>query len=67
MAVRFDHLLVAAHNKQASAQFFADIFGLPAPEAAGFFVSVQLADGVVFSFAEPGGRFSRAALRVSGG
>ena len=47
MTVRFDHLLVAAHDKHLSAQFFAEIFGLPAPAAAGFFVSVQLADGVV--------------------
>lgn len=30
------------------------MFGLPAPQEAGFFVSVELDDGVVLSFAEPG-------------
>lgn len=54
MPVRFDHLLVAARDRHQSAQFFAAIFGLAAPEEAGFFVSVRLDDGVVLSFAEPG-------------
>ena len=53
MPVHFDHLLVAAHDKRQSAEFFAEIFGLDAPEEAGFFVSVRLHDGVVLSFAEP--------------
>jgi catechol 2,3-dioxygenase-like lactoylglutathione lyase family enzyme len=57
MSVRFDHLLVAARDKHQSAQFFAEIFGLAAPEEAGFFVSVRLSDGVVLSFAEPGIEF----------
>jgi extradiol dioxygenase family protein len=57
MSVRFDHLLVAARDKHHSAHFFAGLFGLPAPEEAGFFVSVRLADSVVLSFAEPGVAF----------
>jgi catechol 2,3-dioxygenase-like lactoylglutathione lyase family enzyme len=52
MSVRFDHTLVASRDKHASARFFADIFGLPDPEEAGFFVSVTLSDGVVLSYAQ---------------
>lgn len=52
MSVQFDHLLVAARDKHHSARFFAEMFGLPQPEEAGFFVSVTLEDGVTFSFAE---------------
>jgi catechol 2,3-dioxygenase-like lactoylglutathione lyase family enzyme len=52
MSVRFDHTLVASRDKHASARFFADIFGLPDPEEAGFFVSVTLYDGVVLSYAQ---------------
>ena len=53
MPVHFDHLLVAAHDKRQSAEFFAEIFGLDAPLEAGFFVTVRLHDGVELSFAEP--------------
>jgi len=53
MPVHFDHLLVAAHDKRQSADFFAEIFGLGAPVEAGFFVTVRLHDGVELSFAEP--------------
>jgi catechol 2,3-dioxygenase-like lactoylglutathione lyase family enzyme len=52
MSVCFDHTLVACRDKHASARFFADIFGLPEPEEAGFFVSVTLSDGVVLSYAQ---------------
>jgi extradiol dioxygenase family protein len=57
MSVRFDHLLVAAHDKYESARFFTEIFGLSEPEEAGFFVSVRLSDGIQLSFAEPGIEF----------
>ncbi|TNC24135.1 VOC family protein [Amycolatopsis alkalitolerans] len=51
--VRFDHTIIAAHDKHASARFFADVFGLPEPREAGFFVAVYLSDGRVLDFAEP--------------
>ena len=57
MPVRFVHLLVAAHDKRQSAQFFAEIFGLDAPVEAGFFITVRLHDGVELSFAEPRAEF----------
>jgi len=52
MSVRFDHTLVAARDKYASATFFANIFGLAEPQEAGFFVSVTLSDGVELSYAQ---------------
>lgn len=52
MSVYFDHLLVACRDKQQSARFFAEIFGLAEPEEAGFFLSVTLSDGVVLSYAQ---------------
>ncbi|WP_210744538.1 VOC family protein [Nocardia flavorosea] len=51
--VRFDHTIIAARDKQESAQFFADIFGLPEPLEAGHFVAVYLTDGRVLDFAVP--------------
>jgi len=57
MSVRFDHMLVAATDKLHSARFFAELFGLEEPQEAGFFMAVELADGVVVNFAEPGGDF----------
>lgn len=50
MSVHFDHLLVAARDKHRSGRFFAEMFGLPAPEEAGFFVAVTLSDGAVINF-----------------
>jgi catechol 2,3-dioxygenase-like lactoylglutathione lyase family enzyme len=55
--VRFDHTIVPANDKRASAEFFAEIFGLPAPEQAGHFLQVRLSDGRLFDFAEPGTDF----------
>lgn len=52
--VRFDHTIIPATDATASAKFFAEIFGLPAPVKAGFFQQVRLTDGRIFDFAEPG-------------
>lgn len=51
--VRFDHTIIAARDKHESARFFTEIFGLPEPQEAGFFVAVYLTDGRVLDFAEP--------------
>jgi catechol 2,3-dioxygenase-like lactoylglutathione lyase family enzyme len=51
--VRFDHTIIPAHDKQVSAEFFSEIFGLPAPVQAGHFLQVRLSDGRIFDFAEP--------------
>ncbi|HET9769326.1 MAG TPA: VOC family protein [Acidimicrobiia bacterium] len=52
--VRFDHTIVPAVDKRASAEFFAEVFGLPVPTPAGHFLQVRLSDGRLFDFAEPG-------------
>jgi catechol 2,3-dioxygenase-like lactoylglutathione lyase family enzyme len=50
--VRFDHTIVPAHDRRASAEFFAELFGLPAPTPAGFFLQIRLSDGRLLDFAE---------------
>lgn len=55
--VRFDHTIVPARDKRASARFFTDLFGLPEPVEAGFFQQVRLSDGRILDFAEPGIEF----------
>lgn len=52
--VRLDHLIVYAEDKRASAEFFAEMFGLAAPVIAGSFAQVRLSDGRILDFAEPG-------------
>jgi catechol 2,3-dioxygenase-like lactoylglutathione lyase family enzyme len=52
--VRFNHTIVAADDKLASAGFLSRIFGLPQPEIWGPFAMVQLEDGVSFDFADHG-------------
>ncbi|PXY17055.1 VOC family protein [Prauserella flavalba] len=51
--VRFDHTIIAARDKNESARFFTDIFGLPEPQESGVFLAVYLSDGRVLDFAEP--------------
>jgi hypothetical protein len=46
MPVRLDHTAVAARDKWESARFFADVFGLAEPKAAGPFVGVRLSGGL---------------------
>ncbi|QNG19551.1 VOC family protein [Rhodococcus triatomae] len=55
MAIHFNHTIVAARDKQESAHFFAELFGLPAPQPSGFFLAVQLDGGVTLDYAEPPG------------
>lgn len=52
--VGFDHTIIPARDKHRSASFFAEIFGLPEPREAGYFLEVRLTDGRIFEFAEPG-------------
>ena len=40
MAIRLDHTIVPAKDKEASAEFFAEIFGLKVSH--GFFARVQV-------------------------
>jgi catechol 2,3-dioxygenase-like lactoylglutathione lyase family enzyme len=52
MAIRLNHTIVSARDKQVSAQFLAEVLGLPAPFVYGPFLAVQLADHATVDFAD---------------
>ncbi|WP_433030236.1 VOC family protein [Actinomycetospora sp. CA-053990] len=53
MAVRIDHLALAAHDARESAQFLADIFGLSDPYEAGPFLAVDVDETFTIDYAAP--------------
>jgi catechol 2,3-dioxygenase-like lactoylglutathione lyase family enzyme len=55
MTITFNHTIVAAKDKQESATFFTELFGLPAPKSAGHFLAVELEHGVSLDFADSDG------------
>ena len=52
MAVEFNHTIVHARDKHASAEFLAVILGVPAPVPFGPFLAVELSNGVTLDFME---------------
>lgn len=52
MPIVLDHTIVLAKDKQASAKFFAEIFGLNVKPGAGHFAQVQLNESLTFDFAD---------------
>ncbi|AUX22474.1 glyoxalase [Sorangium cellulosum] len=50
MAVRLNHTIVAARDKQVSATFLAEILGLSAPVPFGPFMAVRLDNDVTLDF-----------------
>ena len=52
MAVKLNHTIVHAHDKRASAQFFAEVFGLAAPRPFGPFLDVEVANEVTLAYLE---------------
>lgn len=66
-SIRFNHLAVAARDRDRSATFLTALLGLPEPTAWGLFLSVHLDDGVHLDYAEPGVEFpgQHYALLVS--
>src|ERR1700761_7644947 len=53
MAVRLDHLALAARDAHESAQFLADVLGLPAPRQAGHFLAVDVNETLTIDYAAP--------------
>jgi catechol 2,3-dioxygenase-like lactoylglutathione lyase family enzyme len=51
MAIRLDHTIVPAKDKIASAEFFAEVFGL-AVKRGGYFAQVRVNDSLTFDFAD---------------
>lgn len=68
MTVQINHAIVAAHDRRASAAFFAEVFGLEKPTEWGPFSTVLLGDGAHLHFAQPPGvteiQFQHYAFRV---
>ncbi|MGH2415310.1 MAG: VOC family protein [Microcystaceae cyanobacterium] len=52
MTITLNHTIVPAHDKKASAQFFADIFGLKVESFVGHFAAVQVNDTLTLDFAD---------------
>ena len=55
MAVQLNHTIVSAHDKQASADFLAEILGLSTPAPFGPFMMVQAENEVTLDFIDSGG------------
>ncbi|SPM41493.1 Catechol 2,3-dioxygenase or other lactoylglutathione lyase family enzyme [Mycobacterium numidiamassiliense] len=52
MTISFNHTIVAARDKQKSAEFLAELFGLPSPKPFGPFLVVALEHGASLDFAD---------------
>ena len=52
MSITFNHTIVASRDKQESAAFLAELFGLPDPKPFGRFMVVELEHGVNLDFAD---------------
>ncbi|GFG51473.1 bleomycin resistance protein [Mycolicibacterium agri] len=52
MSINFNHTIVAAKDKKASANFLTELFGLPDPVPFGHFLTVTVANGVSLDYAE---------------
>jgi hypothetical protein len=57
MAVKLNHTIVHASDKRASADFYAQVFGLDPPVPFGPFLDVQTANGVTLAIFETDERF----------
>ncbi|WP_329414451.1 VOC family protein [Streptomyces sp. NBC_00704] len=52
MPVTFNHTIVPARDREASARFYRDLLELPEAPSWGPFTNVQLDEGVLLQFAE---------------
>jgi catechol 2,3-dioxygenase-like lactoylglutathione lyase family enzyme len=52
MAITFNHTIVAAKDRQESADFFTDLFGLPNAKEFGPFLAIELNHGVSLDYAQ---------------
>src|ERR687895_1850978 len=66
MTIRLDHTIVPAKDKVASAEFFADIFGLTVKPGQGYFAQVQVNESLTLDFAdEPEPQSHHYAFHIS--
>ena len=52
MAITFNHTIVAAKDRQQSADFFTELFGLPPAKEFGPFLAVELNHGVSLDYVQ---------------
>jgi catechol 2,3-dioxygenase-like lactoylglutathione lyase family enzyme len=50
MTVKLNHTIVHARDKRASANFYSEVFGFPAPQPFGPFLGVQTPNEVTLDF-----------------
>jgi len=50
MTIKLNHTIVHGRDKRESAEFFAEIFGLPAPVPFGPFLDVEVGNEVTLAF-----------------
>src|SRR3989440_6085792 len=55
MAVKLNHTIVHSVDKRAAAEFFAGVFGLPAPKPFYHFLDVELGNEVTLAFLDADG------------
>jgi catechol 2,3-dioxygenase-like lactoylglutathione lyase family enzyme len=53
MSVSFNHTIIAARDRNASARFFRELLELGEAPSWGPFTNIQLDDGTLLQFAEP--------------
>jgi catechol 2,3-dioxygenase-like lactoylglutathione lyase family enzyme len=52
MAITFNHTIVAAKDREESASFFTELFGLPSAKEFGHFLAVGLNHGASLDYAQ---------------
>jgi extradiol dioxygenase family protein len=52
MPIEFNHTIVAARDKRESAEFLAELFGLPSPVPFGHFMTVTVEHGASLDYAD---------------
>lgn len=55
MAIKLNHTIVHSTDKRVAAEFFARLFGLPAPTAFGPFLDVEVGNEVTLAFMDADG------------
>ena len=58
MAIRLNHTIVAAHDKQSAAKFLSELLGLPAPSLVGPFAVVRVNDDTSLDYVDTDGEIT---------
>jgi len=58
MAIRLNHTIVAAHDKETAAKFLSEILGLPAPSLVGPFAVVRVSDDTSLDYIDADGEIT---------